>query len=121
MSSSRQLSKKKNKDFFSETDRRMFKLCPSDYTDAEIRILDMLPSPVDMTVAEKYFRRLPDSRRSYFPELGDPSRAQQRSSNSMMRYNDNGLDVECGQGSMQYYRRDPNGTISVINVRINDF
>ena len=99
----------------------MFQPFPKVFTDAEKKILEFLPLPVNWTVAEKYFRRLPDSKRSYFPELGDPSRAQQRSSNSMMRYNDNGLDVECGQGSMQYYRRDPNGTISVINVRISDF
>ena len=121
MSSSRQLSKTRNNDIFPGNDPRMFQPFPKVFTDAEKKILEFLPLPVNWTVAEKYFRRLPDSKRSYFPELGDPSRAQQRSSNSMMRYNDNGLDVECGQGSMQYYRRDPNGTISVINVRISDF
>ena len=116
MSSSRQLTKKKNND--RETDRLMSQL--TGYTESEIRILELLPAPVDMAVAEKYFQKLPDSKRSYFPERVG-KRVQQQSSNSMMRYNDNGLNIECGQGSMQYYRRDPNGTISVINVRIDTF
>ena len=104
MSFSRQLSKYKNTDL-------------PEFTNAEKKILEVLPLPVNWAAAEKYFRRLPDSKRSYFPELGDPSRAQRGYSSSMMRYNDNGLDVECGRGSMQYYQRDPDGTISVINVR----
>ena len=118
MSSSRQLTKTKNNDFIRETDRRMSQL--TGFTESEIRILELLPAPVDMAVAEKYFQKLPDSKRSYFPERVG-KRVQQQSSNSMMRYNDNGLNIECGQGSMQYYRRDPDGTISVINVRINKF
>ena len=115
MSSSKQLAKTRS------NDTRMLQPFPKELTDAEKKILEFLPLPVNWKDAEKYFRRLPDSRRSYFPELGDPSRAQQGSCNRMMRYNDNRLDVECGQGSMQYYRRDPNGTISVINVRIDKF
>ena len=121
MSSSKQLAKRRNNDFFPGNDPRVLKPFPKEFTDAEKKILEFLPLPVNWTDAEKYFRRLPDSRRSYFPELGDPSRAQQGSCNRMMRYNDNRLDVECGQGSMQYYRRDPDGTISVINVRIDEF
>ena len=120
MSSSRQLSKMKNKNSL-ENDPRWFQPLPRGFTDSEKEILNMLPLPVDMEIAEKFFRKLPDSKRSYFPELGDPSRAQRRSSSSMMRYNDNGLEVKCGRGSMQYYQRDPDGTISVINVRTDEF
>ena len=116
MSSSRQLSKTRTYDLLQSNDLRKFQPFPKEFTDAERKILGFLPLPVNWADAEKYFRKLPDSRRSYFPERGDPSRAQQRSSNSMMRYDDNGLEVKCGQGSMQYYRRDLDGTISVINV-----
>ena len=63
MSSSRQLTKKKNDD--RKTDRLMSQL--TGYTESEIRILELLPAPVDMAVAEKYFQN-PDSKRSYFPE-----------------------------------------------------
>ena len=108
----------KNKHFSLDVnDPRWLQPLPRGFTDSEKEILYMLPQPVNWAEAEKYFRRLPDSKRSYFPELGDPSRAHRGSSNSMMRYNNNGLDVECGRGSMQYYRRDPDGAISVINVR----
>ena len=39
-----------------------------------------------------------------------------------MRYNGNNgdLNVDCGRGSIQYYRQDPNGAVSVINVRLTE-
>ena len=120
MSSSRQLSKNKNANFFAGNDPRMLQPFTRGFTDAEKIVLGFLSLPVDWAEAEMYFRRLPDSWRSYFPERGDPSRAEQgESSSSIIRYDNNFLEVECGQGSMQYYRRDPDGTVSVINVRIN--
>ena len=66
MSLSRQLSKLKNKHFSLDVnDPRWLQPLPRGFTDSEKEILYMLPQPVNWAEAEKYFRRLPDSKRSY--------------------------------------------------------
>ena len=98
MSSSKELSKYKTKDF----DSRMlqpYKMWTAD----QKRLLDDQKVSIPRTRAEE---------RQSFPQ------SRRAKTESTMRYNDIYLQVECGEGSIQYYRQDPNGTVSVINVRI---
>ena len=113
MNSSKQLSKYKTKD----VDSRMLQPYKM-WTEDQKRLLNdrTLASPRTGPV-DRYLE--PQARLEH--PYGSYSQYRKAKNESTMRYNDNYLEVECGEGSMQYYRSDPNGTVSIINVRISNF